>query len=142
VKNHANDKLENILRKYAALDMFEGYPINSPTSPGPDGDTPFHIAAYDGDIDAVKIMLPYVNDINLKGDIGNTPLHYAISSRQLPMVEMLISSGANLSQGNDYGDTPLSYMEGDELFSQILGEHGISTDKDREPGSDPTNGHR
>ena len=85
-------------------------------------DTPFHIAAYDGDIDAVKIMLPYVNDMNLKGDIGNTPLHYAISSRQLPMVEMLIYSGANLGQGNDYGDTPLSYMEGDELFSQVLRE--------------------
>ncbi|PRC90612.1 ankyrin repeat domain-containing protein [Solimicrobium silvestre] len=120
MKNHANDKLENILRKYAALDMFEGYPINSPTSPGPDGDTPFHIAAYDGDIDGVKIMLPYVNDVNLKGDVGNTPLHYAISNRQLLMVEALISSGANVNLGNDYGDTPIDYMEGDEMFLPIL----------------------
>ncbi|WP_211441832.1 ankyrin repeat domain-containing protein [Collimonas humicola] len=122
MKNHANDNLENILRKYAALGMFEDCSITSPTSPGPDGDTPFHIAAYDGDIDVVKIMLPFVSDMNLKGDIGNTPLHYAISGRQLPMVEMLICSGANLSQGNDYGVTPFSYMEGDELFSLILGE--------------------
>lgn len=123
MKKHANDELENTLKKYAELDMFEGYQITSPTSPGPDGDTPFHIAAYDGDIEGVKIMLPYVSDINLKGDIGNTPLHYAISRRQLPMVEMLISKGADLNQGNDYGDTPLSYMEGDELFLQILAKH-------------------
>lgn len=126
MKNHANDELENALRKYAELDMFEGYRITSPTSLGPDGDTPFHIAAYDGDIEGVKIMLPYVNNINLRGDIGNTPLHYAISNRRLPMVELLIHSGANLRQGNDYGDTPLSYMEGDELFSQILKKHGRS----------------
>jgi ankyrin repeat protein len=113
VKNHANDELESTLKKYAELDMFEGYQITSPTSLGPDGDTPFHIAAYDGDIEGVKIMLPYVRNINLKGDIGNTPLHYAISGRKLPMVELLICSGANLDQENDYGDTPLSYMEGD-----------------------------
>jgi ankyrin repeat protein len=113
-------KLDDVLRKYSQLDMFEGYAISSPTSPGPDGDTPFHIAAYDGDIQAVKIMLPYVDDINLKGDIGNTPLHYAISTRQVPMVELLIANGANITQGNDYGDSPLSYMEGDETFSQLL----------------------
>jgi ankyrin repeat protein len=120
VKNHASGKLERVLRKYAALDMFEGYEITSPTSLGPDGDTPFHIAAYDGDIDGVKIMLPYIGDVNLKGDIGNTPLHYAISNRKLPMVELLISNGAKIDLGNDYGDTPLEYMEGDETFADFL----------------------
>lgn len=112
--------LEDVLGRYSKLDMFEGYTISSPTSPGPDGDTPFHIAAYDGDIQGLEIMLPYVDDINLKGDIGNTPLHYAISTRQVPMVELLISHGANIAQGNDYGDSPLSYMEMDETFSPLL----------------------
>jgi hypothetical protein len=120
VKNHANDELENVVKRYAALDMFEGYQICSPTSPGPDGDTPFHIAAYDGDIDGLKTMLPYVSDINLRGDIGNTPLHYAISNQQLTTAETLISFGANVNVGNDYGDTPIDYMEGDEMFSQVL----------------------
>jgi ankyrin repeat protein len=65
-------------------------------------------------------MLPYVNDINLKGDIGNTALHYAISTRQIPVVELLIFNGANIAQGNDYGDTPLDYMGVDEKFSPLL----------------------
>jgi len=124
VKNLANDKLERVLRKYAALDMFEGYQITSPTSQGPDGDTPFHIAAYDGDIDGVKTMLPYIDDVNVKGDIGNTALHYAISNRKLPMVELLIASGAEVDIGNDYGDTPLDYMEGGEIFTNLLANFG------------------
>lgn len=128
MKNHVNDELERTLRKYAELDMFEGYRITAPTSPGPDGDTPFHIAAYDGDVEGVKLMIPYIKNINLKGDIGNTPLHYAISGRHLPMVELLICNGADLSQGNDYGDTPLSYMEGDHMFLQILANNGRSAD--------------
>jgi ankyrin repeat protein len=120
VRNHVKDDLQEILRKYASLDMFEGYEINSPISPGPDGDTPFHIAAYDGNVDAVNVMLPYVNDINLPGDIGNTPLHYAVSGRHLDMVEFLIFNGADFNRGNDYGDTPIDYMSEDKLFSNIL----------------------
>lgn len=121
-KNHANSQLEVVLRKYAALDMFEGCEITTPMSSNADGDTPFHIAAYDGDIQALETMLPYVKDIDLKGDIGNTPLHYAISNKQLPMAKLLIKYGASLYLGNDYGDTPMEYMENDETFSSLIEE--------------------
>jgi hypothetical protein len=113
-------KLEDVLRKYASLDMFEGYPITSPTSPGPDGDTPFHMAAYDGDLEAVRTMIPHVPDVNMQGDIGNTPLHYAVSNRQLAMVEELLAYGADPAKGNDYGDTPLEYMASEPMFTQLL----------------------
>jgi ankyrin repeat protein len=121
-KNHANKQLESVLNKYASLDMFEGCLISSPTSSNEDGDTPFHIAAYDGDMEGMAIMLPYICDINIKGDIGNTALHYAISNRQLEMVKALISYGANINQGNDYGDTPMDYMKDEEEFSTIVAE--------------------
>ena len=113
-------KLEDVLRKYASLDMFEGYSITSPTSSGPDGDTPFHMAAYDGDLEAVRTMIPYVPDVNMQGDIGNTPLHYAVSNRQLAMAEELLAYGADPTKGNDYGDTPLEYMANEPMFAQLL----------------------
>jgi ankyrin repeat protein len=119
-KNHASRQLESVLKKYASLDMFEGCLISSPSSSNEDGDTPFHIAAYDGDMEGIATMLPYIHDINIKGDIGNTPLHYAISNRQLDMVEALITYGANINQGNDYGDTPMDYMKDEEEFSTIV----------------------
>jgi calcium-independent phospholipase A2 len=71
-------------------------------------------------MEGIATMLPYIHDINIKGDIGNTPLHYAISNRQLDMVEALITYGANINQGNDYGDTPMDYMKDEEEFSTIV----------------------
>ena len=98
VKNRAKNELDRILKKYADLDMFFGYEIREPTSPGPDGDTPFHIAAYDGDVEAAKTMLPHVSNIDLPGDLGNSPLHYAILNNKPEMAEFLITSGANAWQ--------------------------------------------
>ena len=117
---NANNELKLVLEKYAKLDMFQGYEITSPLSAGPDGDTPFHMAAFDGDLDAVKLMLPFVKNINLGGDNGNSPLHYAVMHKQPAMAKYLMSNGASPEQKNDYGDTPAEYMVGDEIFSDLL----------------------
>jgi hypothetical protein len=122
IRLSSRSALLDIVKKYAGLDMFEGYDIRTPVSPGPDGDTPFHMAVYDGDIDAVKTMLPYVADINLAGDIGNTALHYAVSNKQIDMAQFLIATGADLRRKNEYGDTPLDYMEGSELFCDVVAQ--------------------
>ncbi len=119
VKNRANSEVDLILGKYAALDMFAGYEIRTPTSPGPDGDTPFHMVAYDGDIEAAKTMLSYVDNINLAGDIGNSPLHYAVLNNKPEMAEFLISNGADVMLKNEYGDTPIDFMDGNEAFCKI-----------------------
>lgn len=117
-----NSELKLILNKYAKLDMFEGYDIRSPDSPGPDGDTPFHMAAYDGDIVATELMLPYISDINFGGDIGNSPLHYAVMNKKPEMAKFLISKGADVTKENDYGDTPIEDMESKEVFRELLVE--------------------
>lgn len=114
--NAANDALLSVLKKYAELDMFSDCEIVSPESRGPDGDTPFHMAAYDGDIDSARTMLPYITDINFQGDIGNTPLHYAVLSNKPEMARFLIQHGADIAKENDYGDTPIDFMEGKEAF--------------------------
>jgi ankyrin repeat protein len=112
--------LQSILRKYAEMDMFSGYDIVSPESPGPDGDTPFHMIAYDGDVEAAKIMLPYISDINFGGDIGNSPLHYAVLNDKFEMARFLILNGADRMKKNDYGDTSVDFMEGKDEFHDFL----------------------
>ena len=69
------------------------------------------VAAFDCDIDAAKIMLLYVSDINASGDNGCTPLHYAVLHRQPEMAKFLIQNGADINSKDDYGDTPIDYME-------------------------------
>ena len=127
-----NSALKLIMEKYASLDMFEGYDIRSPESPGQDGDSPFHMVAYDGDISAAKLMLPYISNINFGGDNGNSPLHYAVMHKKPEMARFLISNGADVTAKNDYGDTPIEYMEDDEVFRVVLTE----LKRDKGPGSD------
>lgn len=116
---HVNKDLNTILKKYAALDMFADCEIVSPESRGSDGDTPFHMAAYDGDIDAVRVMLPWVANIDVEGDIGNSPLHYAVLNNKPDMARFLIRHGADCGKKNDYGDTPRDFMEGKESFQNF-----------------------
>ena len=121
-----NNALKLILEKYAQLAMFENCDIKSPESADPAGDTPFHIAAYDGDIEAIKIMLPCISDINIKGDNGDSPLHYAIMNNKPEIVRLLILNGADVMKKNDYGDTPIDAMKDNEIFQNLLLELKIS----------------
>ncbi len=122
VKTNAIGDLNLILEKYVQLAMFENCDIKSPESSDQAGDTPFHMAADGGDIKAVKIMLPYISDINFGCDNGDTPLHYAIMNKNSQMVRFLIVNRANVRKKNDYGDTPIEDMEDNEIFQTLLSE--------------------
>lgn len=115
---HAKRTLNAILKYYADLDMFAGYDIQTPVSLGPAGDTPFHMVAYDGDVEAAKLMLPFVHDLDMAGDNGYSPLHYAVSHNQLAMADFLIAAGADPTRKNDYGDTPIDLMDDKALTSK------------------------
>jgi len=111
------------LEYYKKIAMFEDYEITSPISQGMDGDTPFHMAAYDGNLSFIKDMLPFVPDINIEGDIGNTPLHYAVMKAHLEAVQFLLNNGADIFKENDYGYTPLDYMESEAIFEQMVAQY-------------------
>jgi ankyrin repeat protein len=120
VPTNASDELTSLIKKYAALDMFAGYDIVAPDSPGPSGDTPFHMVAFDGDVAAARVMLPYISDIDLCGDLGNSPLHYAVMQGNVEIANFLLQHGANVRKANEYGDTPIDYMEGNDGFKAFL----------------------
>jgi ankyrin repeat protein len=98
--------LDSILAPFHEMAIFDGFELKGPESPGMDGDTPLHIAAMDGRIDWVTAMLPFITNINVRGDLGNTPLHYAMMNGHLDMAKFLVDHGAKRCLENDYGDKP------------------------------------
>lgn len=113
-------RLAAALDYYKSLYIFQDYEITSPTSHGMDEDTPIHMAAYDGRIDFINDMLPFVKDINIRGDIGNTPLHYAVMRSNISAAEFLLTHGADIMRGNDYDDTPLEWMSLNPQFNNLI----------------------
>ncbi|XP_033966066.1 BRCA1-associated RING domain protein 1 [Pseudochaenichthys georgianus] len=71
------------------------------------GESPLHLAAIKGDVEAVKAFLEQGADPNLKDNAGWTPLHEACNLGHLPVVEVLVSGGALLNTPGYKNDSPL-----------------------------------
>ncbi|XP_063743119.1 BRCA1-associated RING domain protein 1 isoform X2 [Eleginops maclovinus] len=71
------------------------------------GETPLHLAAIKGNVEAVKELLEQGADPNLKDNAGWTPLHEACNLGHLPVVEVLVSRGALLNTPGYKNDSPL-----------------------------------
>jgi hypothetical protein len=118
--NEARLKLQEVLAHFKSMTMFEQFELVGPESPGMDGDTPLHVAAMEGRLDLLEVMVPCVPDIDLAGDIGNTPLHYAALFKQVEVAKFLLRHGADISRENEYGDTPSDWMADHPGFVEVL----------------------
>jgi len=68
----------------------------NPYIPNSLGDFPLHVAAQNGDLEAVKFLIPYTKNINTKNqDKHYTPLILATQARNNKVVEYLLKSGAD-----------------------------------------------
>ena len=67
------------------------------------GNMSLHIAAQNGHLDIVKLLVKSRAALNQGNKNGNTPLHMAIGYNFYEVAKFLISSGANLSIKNNAG---------------------------------------
>ena len=63
------------------------------------GDTPLHMAAYEGYLDIFKYIVEHVTDKNPSNDYGETPFQYALENDHYNVVDYIFKHGNQGCQG-------------------------------------------
>ena len=84
--------------------------------------TALHMAAANGHIKIVKMLLKQDVKTSVQNDTGNTPLHYAALNRKKDCVEALIEAKVDANVKNDFGRLPFedALQGGDTEISEML----------------------
>jgi len=77
------------------------------------------LAARQGNIEVVKLLLASGARVDAPGEAGFTPLMEAVRTRHLAIVTLLLNQGAKPDQRNDFGDTALLFIEGKEQEAML-----------------------
>jgi ankyrin repeat protein len=105
--NCENQALKNVLNKMKDLPDFDGITLLDAKIKGAYGNTPLHIAAIQGDLSAVQILIDCGAEKDAKGEHGYTPLHEAIEQGNVDAVELLIKNGSSTKIPNNDGLTAI-----------------------------------
>lgn len=73
------------------------------------GKTALHIAASQGNLRFIKMLLGYGIDVNESDELGRSALVYAINGNKLEAIKYLLANGASAMQQDMYGQTPLHF---------------------------------
>jgi ankyrin repeat protein len=98
---------KEVQAKYSYLTNYERDDPEAPIDPltyvDSNGDALLHIAAQQGDIRTVEMLLRAGVDTDLLGDMGNTALHYAQTEE---IAHLLLKYGASAAIPNEFGKLP------------------------------------
>jgi hypothetical protein len=76
----------------------------------PTGYTPLMLAAKQGNIRMMRLLLDHGADKDARNKYGDSAIHWAADEHKYEAVELLIQNGANLSFENERGRTPLHWV--------------------------------
>jgi hypothetical protein len=71
------------------------------------GQTPLHIAVFNGHKDVAEFLLANKADVNAKAKNGSTPLHLAAAKGDKDMVELLLTNKADVNAVDNDGWSPM-----------------------------------
>src|SRR3989454_9987747 len=106
-----------------------------------EGFTPLGLAAFFGHPAAVKVLLEYGADVNLKppSRFANTAVDAAVSGDHADIVRILLAAGAdpNPGGGAEYTPPPQAAMDGQLDVVRMLLDHGADVHTVRDGGHTP-----
>ena len=88
--------MEDILKRYQGS--------NAPITDGA-GNSLIALAAIQGDVGMIKLLLARGMDANTQNHQGNTPLHFAVSGRHLKCIDTLLQAQVSEDLENEDGHT-------------------------------------
>jgi ankyrin repeat protein len=100
------------------------------------GGTPLHVAATQGDPEAVRRVLQDCGDPNAPDDRSATPLHFAAAKGNPDVLALLIKAGANINARDEDGDPPAEWAieEGKLDALQLLVKAGTPLNQKNKKG--------
>ena len=113
-----HEAAEYLLRRGASVD--EGIYREATLGGRHSRSSPLHAAAFNGDVEMVKLLLAHGADPTITDSRGETPLHKAgvredkpdPDARGVAVAKLLIEHGASLDAEDDRGLTPLDHAKG------------------------------
>ncbi|KAL2833876.1 ankyrin repeat-containing domain protein [Aspergillus cavernicola] len=99
--------------------------------------TPLYVAAREGHLELVELLLSYNSNVNTRG-IHYTPLSNAVANRYIELVELLLKAGADVNDPGN-GASPLYWavIRQDIDIVELLLKAGADTNAPGEKGTAP-----
>jgi len=96
-----------------------------------DGSSALHVAAYDKNLQLIKLLVEHKADVNLKNLKVFTPLHFAVSNGDIDTIKYLVEHGADVNAVTSLGGTALYIAAGKGNLDVVkyLVEHGADVTK-------------
>ena len=88
-----------------------------------DGISPLHSAAWNGQVEAARLLLAHGVEVDVNSSGGMTPLMHAAKGNRERMARILIEAGADVNAASANGNTPLHHAaveSGPEMVAFLL----------------------
>ncbi|EMI48222.1 hypothetical protein C405_17813 [Stenotrophomonas maltophilia AU12-09] len=112
--------LSELLSRLGVGTDFGDAALTCPETRGAYEDTPLHVVAYYNDVALLSALMPFVTNIDVRGDLDLTPLTSAVAHGSVVAAAYLLWCGADSHAWNELDRTPLEMMCQDPRFDDVV----------------------